>query len=260
MMVFYLVLAFGGPEGNLGHASPQAVETLAVDDGVATGIAALPIPGGIELVRLPVSQPGRITTLLYYPGRLLGLETPILHWIVFNDDGPGGLPGTPLGFGTVTSLSYDSWYPVNVASQYIIVNPGYVYVGWMCDTSLNPLVWYQNWYDSARGGHNYTFSLTDTAWVEDTLTPGDYMVRAVLETVDVEEGSSGPVRPSVFPNPSAGRVEFLVGYGLTGSLVVYDAGGRLILRKEFVGRLGINLDKGVYIYNLNGETGVLMVR
>lgn len=260
MMVLYLVLAFGGLEETRGHVSPQATETLVVDDGVPTGIAALPIPGGIELVRLPLPQWGRLTTLLYYPGRLLGFETPILHWIVFNDDGPGGLPGTPLGFGTVTNLSYDSWYPVNVSSQYIVVNPGYVYVGWICDTSWNPLMWYQNWYDSAPDGHNYTFSIIDTAWVKDTLTPGDYMVRAILETIDVEEDEGAASYLCAFPNPSMGRVEFLVGQGCSGSLWIYDPGGRLVLRKDFVGRLSVHLDRGVYIYSLNGKTGVLTVR
>lgn len=250
-------VASGEPRG---HISPQATETLAVDDGIPTGISALPIPGGVELVRLPVPKWGRLMTLLYYPGRLLGFETPILHWIVFNDDGPGGLPGTPLGFGTVTNLSYDSWYPINVASQYIIVNPGYVYVGWMTDTSLNPLLWFQNWYDSAPDGHNYTFSIPDTAWIQDTLTPGDYMVRAILETIGVEEGEGNPGCPLIFPNLSAGTVNFVLGPGCPGSLRVYDASGRFILRKEFVGQLSIRLEGGVYVYMLNGRKGILTVR
>jgi len=254
-MSFLLFLMSSG-----GFPSPQAVETLRVDDGAPTGVAGLPIPGDIELVRLPVPKWGRLMTLLYRPGRLLGFETPILHWVVFNDDGPGGLPGTPLGFGTETDLSYDSWYPVNVASQYIVVNPGYVYVGWMTDTSLNPLLWYQNWYDSAPDGHNYTFSIQDTAWIQDTLTPGDYMVRAILETIGVEEeGEPGGI-PGVFPNPSAGEVNFFLGPGLLGSLRVYDAGGRLIIRKEFVGQVSLRLEKGVYLYTLNGRMGTLTVR
>ncbi|MEO0247983.1 MAG: T9SS type A sorting domain-containing protein [candidate division WOR-3 bacterium] len=260
MMLLIFALTIAGSEEPVVLPGHQAVETLMVDDGIPTGVSGLPLPGGVELVRLPVSQLGRINTLLYYPGRLLGFETPILHWIVFNDDGPGGLPGTPLGFGTATSLYYDSWYPVNVSSQYIMVNPGHVYVGWMTDTALNPLLWYQNWYDSARDGHNYTFSILDSAWVQDTLTPGDYMVRAILETIGVEEGASAGECPHVFPNPSVGTVNFVSGPGRPCFLSIYDAGGRLILEKEFAGWLSVELTQGVYVYCLGNRTGILTVR
>lgn len=255
-----LLVVFTEPGGIPVLHDHQAVETLAVDDGAPTGIAGLPFPGGIELVRLPVPQIGRIKTLLYYPGRLLGFETPILHWILFNDDGPGGLPGTPLGFGTATNLYYNTWYPVNVSSQYIIVNPGHIYVGWMNDTALNPLVWYQNWYDSARDNHNYTFSITDSAWVQDTLTPGDYMVRAILETIGVEEDADPAGCPRVFPNPSSGKVNFVSGHGRPVLLRIYNTGGRLIIEKEFAGRTSVELAKGVYVYRLDRGTGILTIR
>ncbi|MEO0140673.1 MAG: T9SS type A sorting domain-containing protein [candidate division WOR-3 bacterium] len=260
MKVLFLAIAFvdfGEPGGLF---APQAIETLRVDDGIPTGVAGLPIPGDIELVGLPVPGFGRIKTLLYYPGRLLGFETPILHWFVFNDDGPGGLPGTPLGFGTAGSLYYDSWYAVDVSVPPIIVDPGYVYVGWMTDTSLNPLVWYQNWYDSGPDGYNYLFSITDTAWVQDTITPGDYMVRAIFESIDVDEGEREREFLAVFPNPSLGEVVFLSGSEAPVSLRIYEPSGRLVFSREFSGQVRICLPQGVYLYKAGRTTGVLAVR
>ena len=264
-MVIVLILAFGGQNPRcVPFYDPQATETLAVDDGIPTGIAGVPLPGGIELVKLAVPSWGILDMLLFYPGRILGFETPILHWIVFNDNGPGGMPGNPLGTGTETSLSYDDWYAVDVSSFYMLVNPGHVYVGWMNDTSLNPLLWYQNWYDSAPDGYNYTFSIIDTAWIADTLTPGDYMVRAILQTYDVQEGARSAAPVSVFPNPGKGEVNFVLADGQPGHVSIHDCAGRLVTTEDFVGRTSLRLGRGIYFYGVESSgasfQGRLVVR
>ena len=64
----------------------------------------------------------------------------------------------------------------------------------------------------------------------------------------------------MFPNPSAGKVNFVSGHERAVLLSIYDTGGRLVLEREFVGRLSIELVQGIYVYRMDSRTSILIVR
>ncbi len=235
----------------------QQIDTLAVDDGNPASYGANGDPTWMEAVQLPVPYGlVQVIGLLYYPGNPYG-GTPDLTAYVWDDDGSGGLPGTPLfGPQVYADPTYDTWFYIDVSAENITVDSGYLYVGWS-DENVNPndsTTMYWNAFDTAFDGYNYWFD--GTQWVYDDFFGGDFLIRAVVEILqDVKEGSAS--RPVV--SPVSGGVLLSVPSGRLEAQLV-DISGRLVFKGLVSGQRVVNLERGVYFYRLGELRGKVVVR
>ena len=235
----------------------QTIDTLAVDDGTPQAYGANGDPTWKEAVQLPVPYGSvKLLELLYYPGNPYG-GTPDLTAYVWDDDGNNGLPGTALfGPQVYADPTYDSWYSVDVSAENIVVDSGYVYVGWSdenMDTNDSTTM-YWNAYDSAFDGYNYWFD--GSSWTYDDFFSGDFLIRAVVEVLqDVDEGSASSPRASAVP----GGVLFAAPAGKVAAELV-DPAGRTVFRGVVCGKRLIKVKEGVYFYRIGGVKGKLLVR
>jgi len=116
------------------------------DDGtVESGYQSGPGVLGIFVDKFtPASYPSSYTSVCLAFMRLCGVTTPeSVEVVVFDDDGPGGSPGTELGalpvaveniplYPTVTP----AWNSFDISSLNIVVNAGSVYIGALDATEL----------------------------------------------------------------------------------------------------------------------------
>ncbi|MEO0157148.1 MAG: T9SS type A sorting domain-containing protein [candidate division WOR-3 bacterium] len=242
-------------------ADPQQLDTLIVDDGTPYGRGANGDPSWKEAVKLPVSTDCVLKELLFYPGDVY-MCAPPLHWYVWDDDGSGGKPGTPLADGIETGLIYDNWFSVDVSSLNITLNPGSVYVGWSDEDMIDSSDWYWNYFDTALNWYNWWYN--GSAWVLDDFFSGDFLIRAVVDLTDVEETSGNKMGSvEVYPNPSRGTVNFALPAGTLGEIKIYDVSGRLVESSKWVNKASFELGTGVYFYRVvnsgSVRTGTLTV-
>ena len=163
-------------------------ETLKCDDGFPILCGANGFEFWYEAVRLTPSEPCTLKVLCFYP---CDEETtaPNLTWGVWEDNGPGGFPGTLIDSGTVSPSVYYDWFCFSLLNP-IFNDSGDIYIGWL-DVHGYPFYW--NAFDSVLNYCNYWFD--STSWVLDTYFPGDFMVRGVCETgVGIGEEFDTPIQ------------------------------------------------------------------
>ena len=190
---------------------------------------------------------------------------------IYDDDGPLGSPGTIL-FDTTISTPSVGINTINVLSQYIIVNDGAFYVGWIqyADTAA-----------SVGRDHTAPFSQRPLeytgAWAEfRNKETEDLMLHATVGIpTGVEEGPSKRDNLSKFvlnrnlPNPfhQTTMISFSLSKKGMTSLEIFDLTGRLVrtlieaekeagnYRVEWNGRdsRGREVPSGIYFYKLTSN-------
>ena len=234
----------------------QNVDTLQIDDGAEGGKGANGDPNWKEAVKLPVDYESvKLLGLLYYPSNPWG-GTPDLTAYVWDDNGSEGMPGDVLyGPQVFEDPPYDLWYYVDISAENITVDSGAVYVGWS-DENYNPsdsTTLYWNWFDSAYNGYNYWYD--GSSWTLDDFFGGDFMIRAVVEILSVNEGSASKPSASVVP----GGLLFSVPSGKVKAEVV-DIAGRVVFSGLVSGKAFVSLGRGVYFYRLGDLRGKALVK
>ncbi len=237
----------------------QVVETLRVDDGMASGWAANADTSFREAVFLGVPDSAKILGLMFYPADPDGF-LPRLNYMVWapNDSSK---PGDLIGQGVADNLDPDQWNYINVEDQNIWVDEAGVFVGWR--TTGDTL--YYNWYDSFLNGYNWWFD--GVFWKQDSTFPGDFMIRAVAEVhYSVNEGQE-QVLPGfrVFPGSPYGPVRLRLSLNRDGhvGIACHDQLGRLAFEMEGEFSAGVHdiiinpgLHRGIYIVSVNGPPGL----
>jgi len=248
------------------HYSPvkdgRIVDTLLIDDGNLTSWGSNGDLTWKEAVKLTTTEPCTLISILLIPGDP-SVETPQLHWSVWDDDGPGGLPGTQVASGTVASPPYGDWYQIDLSTP-VYFDGGDIYPGWE-DLTL-PAIYMG--LDSNFDGYNYWYD--GAQWNYDDFFSGDFMIRAIVHTSTGVKEILTPFRQSqysiqVFPNPMrrTGTISYSVPRKTDVAINIYDISGRLInnLMNSNVsaGSHAVSWDKkdvngavvpqGVYFYN-----------
>ena len=154
-------------------------ETLACDDGTPFEPWNNGAQEWSEAVRLIPLEVCSLEALLYWPSDPLSLS-PNLTWGVWDDDGPGGFPGTLLDSGTVAPI-YDTWFRVDLVPPISIPNGEVIYAGWL-DANGEP--WYYNYLDTSLDSCNYWFDGLD--WILDEFFDGDFLVRGICGTIGAQ--------------------------------------------------------------------------
>jgi len=92
----------------------------------------------------------------------------------------------------------------------------------------------------------------------------DHVVVDTTQTALGEKTTEAPVVFKVWPNPSAGPVNFALPAGVRGDVAVYDVSGRVVDKRYGVESTVINLDPGIYLYRAtvagNEQSGRLVVK
>ena len=114
--------------------NPSDYTLMGYDDGTADSVFAWPVAGNKAAVRFtPESYPAHILSAevniydgTWPPGNIL---TPF-QVAVYDDDGPGGLPGTELALAEVTPFDY-GWVYVDFSPDDVTIESGDFYVVWI---------------------------------------------------------------------------------------------------------------------------------
>jgi hypothetical protein len=156
---------------------PVAFRQLVYDDGqvddlyVSSGVAET----GLAVRVTPQSYPCRPMTVRLMPNPDSDVTTNITVW---DDDGPGGLPGTTLGTVAAKIRAFDGWFDLDISSMGLVVDNGSFYVGWIEDRDrfytgldMDPPYYNRSWAVYAWGGTEQWVNLSDFGFL------GNLMVR-----------------------------------------------------------------------------------
>jgi hypothetical protein len=167
----------------------------------------------------PATYPSTYTSVCLAFNRLCAGPTSYpMEVVVFDDDGPGGSPGTELGAMPVTITNIPvfpdptpAWNSFDISSLNILVNDGSVYIGarWSSDSLAQ--VYMSSDENGPGTGGGYWFSNIDNVWapiqnvfplyrslfVRALEQPGDMAVGSVVSTqpTDFVVNIREPVRP-----------------------------------------------------------------
>src|SRR5947208_7908629 len=167
----------------------------------------------------PAAYPSSYTSVCLAFNRLCaGPASYPIEIAIFDDDGPGGSPGTELGSMPVTITNIPifpdpttAWNSFDISSLNIRVNEGSVYIGARWSSDSLALVYMSADENGPGSGGGYWFSNIDNAWapiqnvfplyramfVRAVEQPGDMAVGSVASTqpTDFVANVRGPVRP-----------------------------------------------------------------
>jgi len=180
----------------------------------------------------PVSYPCTVTAVMFYP-----YNTNLLHWKVWDDDGPE--PGPPQDPGTILqsgniypSTTFD-WLTIDVSPP-VVITSGDFFIGW---EEHAPAYW--NGFDQTAPHSNRALfhweSMGLWFWTmfSDPLIgeDGDLLIRAVIGTgMEILEPANKPEKPgiSVYPNPfnSAVNIKERKFNGSSVRVEIFDINGR----------------------------------
>ncbi|UCC12293.1 MAG: S8 family serine peptidase, partial [candidate division WOR-3 bacterium] len=152
-------------------ATSGGTDTLIIDSDVAYAYGANGSPGWAEAVQIPIPQPCSVMAILYLPGDP-NVETPILNWRLWEDNGSGGSPGTLVESADSVTVTYDAWNRIDITPYY--VTGGYLYPGW---ADVYPTYLYMT-HDDALDDYNWWYN---GSWVLDDFFSGDFMIRLIVK-------------------------------------------------------------------------------
>ena len=236
-------------------ATPEAqtIHELAYDDGDANTSNNMGNGNYIAVKFTPEAYPSDVVRLKYY---CEGSTGGVAVTQVWDDDGVGGMPGTPLlgvnGVGLIISLT-QGWNEKFVADQNITITGGSFYVGYQ-ETPNTPPFGIDNDSPPDYSFVNYTgnWEPFSNIWsgaimirvdVDSAATAGvgDELLPDVPQAFSLAQNYPNPFNPVTkieFDLPEAGNVE----------LTLYDVTGQMV--KNMLGR---QLNAGHYQYHLNAS-------
>jgi hypothetical protein len=229
---------------------------LTYDGGSPTSSIGWLGPGGMASRFVPPVYPCSISSVRQHMTSTSSVDVLLA---VYDDDGPGGSPGTVL-FGDTVTVTAANWYSVDLPAPVLIAD-GAFFVGASSETSSDPSFGYdsipplslQSW--EATGG---SWGLSRTATTRDVCanatTSGPIGVFEVLQPTPAPT----PARIDVSPNPfgSLTTLRLLNPTGAEKAIELYDATGSVV-RTLALGRDRAILDgrllaDGIYFARVAG--------
>jgi hypothetical protein len=238
-------------------------EEYIYDDGTAESGYHAGAPGNFLAVRItPSTYPVKVIRVKFY----LTSVTQQIVVRIWDDDGPGGEPGTqllepPLVIQT-SNLIADNWNVITLPGDYDIqVTEGDFYVGWFegnnaCLIGL----------DTSGESFNRSYQYTDENWYDyNDGIPQNFMMRAVVDTdVGTDEQEFSQFSNYLLQNcPNPVRTSTTISYNLIGNknqeveIKIYNLLGQLV--DTVKGKDGEavwtpeNIPNGIYFYKLENE-------
>lgn len=250
---YQITAQYGDSEGNPSDpvcAIPEAqtVYEIVYDDDNANTSFNVTDGNSLAVRFTPVAYPSQLIRIRYY---IEGTTSGIALAQAWDDDGAGGMPGTPLISGIVVQMN-PGWTEKNVSAQNIVVTDGDLYVGWV-ETSQTPPIGVDTDSPADR-------SVVDVGGGWEPFS--NYFDGAIMIRVDMDSAGSvgvddiAPDVPETFaltqnyPNPfnPVTTIEFDIATTANTRLAVYDLAGREV--KTLVNQ---DLAPGHYRYQMNGS-------
>jgi len=266
---YYVVTAvYDAGESQYSNESSAFVEIAtaveyAYDDGTAEMGYSAGSSGNCLAVRItPDKYPVKLIRVKYY----LTQVNQNLIVNVWDDDGPGGQPGTqlidPVYMVPSGNLVANDWNVITLPEDTdydIVVNNGDLYIGWF-EASNSSLIGI----DTDGPIYNRSWQYTSGTWFDHaTGIPQNMMMRAVVDTnvvygVDDDHPVNGNYLLQNYPNPVKGTTQ--IRYGLQNhigpvTIDIYNILGQKI--DSITGEQGEatwnpeNLPSGIYFYKID---------
>jgi len=214
---------------------------LALDDGTSEqGWNWSGGTGGMGIYYLPPTYPAKITQVSGY--LVPGTGLPALLEL-YDDDGPGGEPGTQLASASITPTTA-TWYNVDVSGSNIVVNDGGIFAVWKMTGEGSPALGVDNNSISSR----QTWEFTGVWGVFRNFETDDAMLR-----IFVEEGAPPVLEPPTNLSAAAGNgfvdLAWEAPLGSNEAELAYDDGtseGNLSIGATAEGDLAVRFTPNVY--------------
>ena len=230
--------------------------TLTYDGGTPTNSLGWLGSGGMGSRFVPPVYPCSISSIRQH---MTSTSSVNVLLALYDDDGPGGSPGTLL-FGDTVAVSSANWYSVDLTVP-VVITDGAFYVGAYSETSNDPSFGYdsvppisfQAWENTGGSwGASRTASTHDVC--ANATTSGPVGIYEVLQPTPAPV----PARIDVNPNPFGSKttIRLLNPTGLEKGIEVYDATGSVVRTLELSsGRATLDgrlLADGIYFARVTG--------
>ena len=229
----------------------QTIYEIAYDDGTAeTSINA----GNMNFLGVKFTPNGYPVDLYRASYYTVGASNGVGFVNVWDDDGDGGLPGTPLIENVPITFAGGNWTQVSLSNYNVTIDDGSFYIGWMEMAQTPPI--------GVDTDNPATYSYIDigigVGWEPfGNYFDGALMIRAEVDSANVMglDDLAGNVPESFglkqnYPNPfnPTTTIEFDIASDALISLTLYDVTGR-----EVMNLVDRNLDAGHYTFGLNAS-------
>jgi hypothetical protein len=201
--------------------------TLAYDSGTPTNSSSWLGAGGMGCRFVPPVYPCSVSAIRQYMSSTGSVD---VLMALYDDDGPGGGPGTIL-FGDTVTVSTADWYEVTLPAP-VVIDDGAFFVGAFSEVSSDPSFGYdsippisfQSWENTGTWSPSRWATTQDVC--ANAVTSGPVGIYEVLQPAPAPM----PARLDVNPNPFGGMttIRLLNSTGLEKAIDVYDATGSVV--------------------------------
>jgi hypothetical protein len=206
--------------------------TLTYDSGTPTGSIGWLGPGGMASRFVPPVYPCSISSIRQHMTSTSSVDVLLA---VYDDDGPGGSPGTIL-FGDTVSVNSANWYSADPTAP-VVITDGAFFVGATSQTSNDPSFGYdsippvsfQGWENTGASWGPSRYSPTRDVCANAT-TSGPVGIFEELQPTPPPMTAQIDVNPNPFARGTSVNYE-LGSYGPV-TLTVHDVSGRLVRQLE----------------------------
>jgi hypothetical protein len=228
---------------------------LTYDSGTPGSSTAWNGPGGFGNRFVPPVYPCSLSAIRQY---MTSTGSVNVLMAIYDDDGPGGGPGTIL-FGDTVTVTAADWYSITLPAPVVIAD-GAFFVGSTSETSSDPSFGYdatlpisfQSWENTGVWGASRWASTQDVC--ANATISGPVGIFESMEPTPAPV----PARIDVNPNPFGGTttIRLLNPTGAEKALEIYDATGSvvrtLILNRGQTMLDGRHLADGIYFARVTG--------
>jgi hypothetical protein len=181
----------------------DATDTLSYDDGVPTQSYYWFVAGnGWGMKFIPPSDNVTLAGALIYPSAMGPSNQAVV--MAFTDDGPGGSPGTKI-FADTVDVTPDQWNLVPISVP-IVASNFYVFYIQAHDSAGGPSFGIDA---SSNAPQHRKWNLTAGTFAEDA-TPGDWLIRAVLDWTPQDTNASAFRFANVVINDTVPNINFTI--------------------------------------------------
>ncbi len=235
--------------------------TLAYDSGTPTSASSWLGAGGMGCRFVPPVYPCSVSAIRQY---MSSTGTVDVLMAVYDDDGPGGGPGTIL-FGDTVTVSTADWYEVTLPAPVVIAD-GAFFVGAFSEVSSDPSFGYDSIPPISFQSWENTGAWSPSRWATTQDVCANAVTSGPVGIYEVLQPAPAPVRIDVNPNPFGGTttIRLLNPTGLEKALEIYDATGSAVrtlgLSRGQAVLDGRRMADGIYFVRVAGtETPVAKV-
>ncbi len=236
--------------------------TLTYDKGMPDAFYHWNGPGGYGNRFVPPVYPCSITSIRMYAQA--GIPNVHCAFGVYDDNGPGGVPGDTLFDDNTLVDTIPQWYVVNLPTP-VVIDEGAFFVGAMSSVANEPSFGMDTLAPFSGQSWEYTgvWAPSRDLWVRDAVINAMVSATGISEWVGPAPVNP-PARIEVKPNPfgASARLRLVNARGSESTIEVYDAAGALVRTLEPVrgtalfdgrGKTGRFLADGVYFARIAGN-------